>query len=125
MHDTLMYVKKLEAVGIPRDQAEAQVEIMSQIIDSNFATKQDLKDLATATKQDLKAEIGGLRQEMRSEFTAVREEARIEFAAVREESRAEFAAVRLEIKDATITYGKMLAAAVGIIIATMGIMLKL
>ncbi len=87
MHDTLMYVKKLEAVGVPRDQAEAQVEIMSQIVDSNFATKQDLKDLSA----ELRTEMGGL---------------------------------RLEIKDSTIRFGKMLAAAVGIIIAAVGIMLK-
>lgn len=88
MYDTLMYVKKLEAVGVPRNQAEAQVEIMSQIVDSNFATKHDLKDLSA----ELKTEI---------------------------------AAVRLEIKDSTIKFGKMLVAAVGIIIAAMGILIKL
>lgn len=81
MHDTPTYVKKLEAVGIPRKQAEAQVEIMSHIVDSSFATKQDLKDLSSD--------------------------------------------IRLEIKDSTMRHGKMLAAAVGIIIAAMGIMLKL
>lgn len=92
MYDTLMYVKKLEAVGIPRKQAEAQVEIMSQIVDSNFATKQDVKDLAAELRAEIRTEMGEL---------------------------------RLEIKDSTIKYGKMLAAAVGIIIAAMGIMLKL
>lgn len=44
MIDTLMYVKKLEAAGIPRNQAELQVEIMADIVDKNYATKQDLKE---------------------------------------------------------------------------------
>ncbi len=110
MHDTLTYVKKLEAVGVSRKQAEAQVEIMSQIVDSNFATKQDLKDLAGANKQDLK-ELGA--------------ELRTEMGELRSELRTEMGGLRLEIKDSTIKYGKMLAAAVGIIIAAMGFMLKL
>ena len=91
MYDTLMYVKKLEAVGIPRDQAEAQVEIMSQIVDSSFATKQDLKDLSAELRSEIRSEMG---------------------------------AIRLEMRDATIRHGKMLAAAVGIIIAAMGLMIK-
>lgn len=45
MIDTLMYVKKLEAIGIPREQAELQVQVMAEIVDSNYATKQDFVDL--------------------------------------------------------------------------------
>ena len=65
MYDTLMYVKKLEAVGIPRKQAEAQVEIMSQIVDSNFATKQDVKDLAAELRAEIRTEMGELRLEIK------------------------------------------------------------
>lgn len=45
MIDTLMYVKKLEAAGSPRNHAELQVEIMADFVDKNYATKQDFKDL--------------------------------------------------------------------------------
>ena len=36
MIDTLMYVKKLEAIGIPREQAELQVQVMAEIADNKF-----------------------------------------------------------------------------------------
>jgi hypothetical protein len=121
MLDTLMYVKKLEAVGVPREQAEAQVEIMSQIVDSNFATKQDLKDLAIANKHDLK----DLSAELRAEMGGLSTELRTEMNALSTELRTEMSELRLEIKSSTNTYGKMLVAAVGIIIAAMGMMLKL
>lgn len=39
--DTLAYVKKLKAVGVPEAQAEALVEI----IDEQLATKRDLKEM--------------------------------------------------------------------------------
>lgn len=45
MIDTLMYVKRLEAIGVPREQAELQVQVMAEIVDSNYATRQDFKDL--------------------------------------------------------------------------------
>jgi hypothetical protein len=54
MFDTLMYVKRLEAVGISREQAETQVQIMAEVIDTNLTTKQDLKDLRRAMGQDFK-----------------------------------------------------------------------
>lgn len=54
MIDTLMYVKKLEATGVPREQAELQVQIMADIVDKNYATKQDLKDLSIELRQEIK-----------------------------------------------------------------------
>lgn len=48
--DTLMYAKKLEAKGFTPDQAEAQVEMIKEIIDNQLATKQDINEL----KRDIK-----------------------------------------------------------------------
>jgi len=45
MINTLLYTKKLEAVGLAREVAEAHVEMVNEIMDTNFATKQDLKEL--------------------------------------------------------------------------------
>ena len=53
MYDTLLYVKRLEEVGFPRDQAEAQVRIMTEFVDSNLATKNDLLLLSAELKQDI------------------------------------------------------------------------
>ena len=48
--DTLAYVKKLKAVGVPEEQAEVQAEAFSEIIEERLATKQDILEL----KRDIK-----------------------------------------------------------------------
>ena len=128
MNESLMYLKKLEAVGIPRAQAEVTVEIMTDIIDKNLASKQDLLDQRAETS----TEFGKVRAEMKSEFAAVRAEMKSEFTAVRAEMKTEFAAVRSEIAvgfsqaqsnlermqdKVTIRLGMMLIAAVGALAA--------
>lgn len=45
MFDTLKYSKALEAVGISRDQAEAHIRIIAEIVEDEMATKQDIKEL--------------------------------------------------------------------------------
>ena len=44
MQNPIKYVKQLETVGLTRDQAEAHIQIMTEIMDTHFATKQDLKE---------------------------------------------------------------------------------
>ena len=53
--DTLTYANKLKAAGVPEKQAEAQVEILAEIIESNLATKRDLKKLEVALRHDIEA----------------------------------------------------------------------
>jgi len=65
--DTLAYVKKLKAAGVPETQAEVQAETFAEIIEDRIATKhdilmlkQDLKELELTLKRDIaniKAEI--------------------------------------------------------------------
>lgn len=45
MFDTLKYSRVLEAAGVARDQAEAHVRIIAEIVEDDLATKQDLKEL--------------------------------------------------------------------------------
>ncbi len=45
MFDTLKYSKILEAVGITRDQAEAHIKIIAEIVEGDLATKQDIREL--------------------------------------------------------------------------------
>lgn len=45
MWNAIAHIKKLESVGIPRKQAEAYVEIVSEIRESTLATKEDIKRL--------------------------------------------------------------------------------
>ena len=43
--DTLAYVKRLEDSGFTRQQAEAQANILAEIVDEKMATKRDLREL--------------------------------------------------------------------------------
>ncbi len=54
MLDSMKYVKLLETKGFSREQAEAQVEMVREVMDSNFATKKDLEKLES--KLDLSVE---------------------------------------------------------------------
>jgi len=54
MFNSLKYAKKLEEVGLTREQAEMHVQILSEVMESTLATKQDMKDLNLALSQDIK-----------------------------------------------------------------------
>ncbi len=54
--DTLMYAKKLEAKGFTPEQAEAQVEMIKEVIDNQLATKQDINELKREL-QDVRRDI--------------------------------------------------------------------
>ena len=43
--DTLKSVEELQEAGIPEDQAKAQVRVFQRIIESDLATKRDIKEL--------------------------------------------------------------------------------
>ncbi len=43
--DTLAYVRKLEAAGVPRPQAEAQADAFAAAISEGVASKQDIAEL--------------------------------------------------------------------------------
>ena len=60
MFNTLQYAKKLEAVGLSREQAEAHIQIIAEIIEGDVATKQDLKELEYRLVIKLSAILGAI-----------------------------------------------------------------
>jgi len=58
MFDALDYVKVLMDAGVSRPEAEAHARLQGQslehLINSELATKDDIKQLSLATKQDIK-----------------------------------------------------------------------
>ncbi len=114
MFNSLKYVKVLEDIGVPRNQAEAHIQIMTDIIETNLATKQDLKDLELATHQDFK----DLRIEMQQEFKSVRTEMQQGFMGV----RTEFQSLKTDLENKiaqseyrmTIKLGTIVSIAVGV-----------
>ena len=53
MNNALKYVKILEGIGITREQAEAHVQIISEILEGDLATKQDLLNSENALKNSM------------------------------------------------------------------------
>lgn len=51
MFNTLKYSKILEAVGISREQAEAHIQIIAEIVEGELATKQDIERLESKLVQ--------------------------------------------------------------------------
>ncbi len=52
--DALKYVENLRKAGVPDRQAEAQVRILNETIDSNLATKRDMKEMEQKLTRDMK-----------------------------------------------------------------------
>jgi len=65
MTNPLRYVKQLEGVGLSREQAETHVQIITDFVEGELTTKQDLTNI----KNELKLEISGLKTEMEQKFS--------------------------------------------------------
>ncbi len=68
MIDTLAYSKKLQAVGVSPEVAEAHATVFAEIIQDRLVTRDDLQ----LTKNELTQEISDLRKEMHQEIRSVR-----------------------------------------------------
>lgn len=100
MIDSLMYLSNLEAVGVPRKQAEAQVRNMLDVINKNLATREDV----SLTKLGLQTDFARLRAEfgeLKGEFA----ELKGEFA----ELKGEFAELKSEFAELKSEFAKLAA----------------
>lgn len=66
--DPLQYMKRLEAVGFTREQAEAQAETFLTIVQEQLVTKQDLKEV----EAQLTSHIKELESKTTLEFESIR-----------------------------------------------------
>ncbi|MGE3973909.1 MAG: hypothetical protein AB7F59_05210 [Bdellovibrionales bacterium] len=55
MFNAFKYSKQLEEAGFSREQAEIQLQVITEIVEGELATKQDLKILETGLKQELES----------------------------------------------------------------------
>ena len=135
MFNTLGYAKKLEASGFSRESAEAQVEVILEMIVDGVAKKSDLEAHKQAMGQDfglLKQDFVLLKQDfdlLRHDFASLRHEFEMlkkDFAALRREFemlRQEFemfkAEIRQELKNMenriVIKVGGMMVALIGVL----------
>lgn len=76
MFNALRYIKNLEDVGFPREQAEAQVQLVIDSFQDNVATKADMAQLRTEMadlRAELKTELASLRADLAAFGTKVAE----------------------------------------------------
>lgn len=112
MFNALDYTKKLEEVGVPREQAEAHVQMVIQILEGDMATKADIQ----IAKTDLKSDIIAVRNELQVEMQLLRTELKSDIAAVRNDMQT------LEYR-LTIKLGAFLAISVASIAAILKLLL--
>lgn len=111
MFDTLKYAKKLQEVGVPREQAEAQIIILVEVMEDTLATKTDLKELGAGTREEFQAvrtELQSVRSEMRSEFQAVRSEIKVEIVNLEHRLTLRVGAMAIAIVGAVAAIHKLL-----------------
>jgi hypothetical protein len=52
--NTLEFARRMTKAGFTREQAEAQAELFAEIVESDLATKRDLKDVEAKLSRDIK-----------------------------------------------------------------------
>lgn len=77
MFNAFKFTKQLEEVGFSREQAEIQVQVITEIIEDDLATKQDLKILESNLRGDstgMRGELQQVESNLRGEIKSVRGE---------------------------------------------------
>lgn len=94
------HVRKLEAVGVPKSQAEIHANTLLQVLD-NYAQLNDLKrevgSAMTASEAQLRAELGAVEARLRAEIGAseARLNAKMEEREARQEAKIQKSGTRL------------------------------
>lgn len=68
MFNALKYTQELEKAGFTREQAEASLKLLIEVMNENFATKSDLLEIRSDLKQSelgLKSDIAQLRSDIK------------------------------------------------------------
>ena len=68
--DTLSYAKRLEAKGVPTEQAEAHAQALAEVLEERVTSKQETNDAVGRLSND----ISLLRQEIKTSVADVKSE---------------------------------------------------
>lgn len=94
--DTLRLAKRLEEAGFPPAQAEAQIQVLIELLTmQEAATKTDIQKLRLRTKRDLRLTEAQLRKEIQHLEAQLRKEIQETEARL----RAEIEKVQLQMKE--------------------------
>lgn len=82
MFNALRYIRKLEEVGFPREQAEAQLQIVIDVIEGELVNKDDFKNLQNemaSLRSELKNDMANLRAESKNDLFNFKQEVAHQF----------------------------------------------
>ena len=127
--NALKYVDELRTAGVPDKQAEAQVRVLADVIDSNLATQQDIKNVhrnieaqGEATQQDFKDVHRNIEAQGEATQQAIEAQGKAtqqEFKDVRRNSEVQGEANKRDLKELeqrmVIKLGSFLVIAAGVI----------
>lgn len=99
MFNSLKSVKRLERVGVSRDQAEAYVQIMNEFMESNLVTGEQFKDGIFLLKSEFKENISILKSELKEDISALGSELKEDMSALRDEFKRDISILRNEVKE--------------------------
>ena len=105
--DTLKSLEELQEAGIPESQAKAQVRVFQRIIESDLATKRDIKDLQQEMLQ--------LKKELQQEMLQLKKDLQQEMLQLKKELQQDMRELEYRL---TIKTGVMMVAATGVILGT-------
>jgi hypothetical protein len=97
--NTLQYAKKLEEVGFSREQAEMTIGILNEVVESNLASKQDLKDFQAITRQEIRDFKASTQQEIRAFKAEIQEEIKDLRTSTQQDIHELGSSTQREIKD--------------------------
>lgn len=108
MFNALKYPRTLEGVDFPREQAEAQVQLVMDTFQENVATKAGMAEL----RSELKSDMAELKSELKSEMAEIRSDVA--------ELKSELSKVIAELKtDLVFRLGGLIVICTGILGALM------
>lgn len=117
MFNTLKYAKILQEVGFTREQSEATVVMLSEVMDEKLATKEDIFRLQVATREDFVR----LEAATREDFVRLEAATREDFVRLETATKEDIQLLRRDMQlmksELIIKMGAMQAASIAIIVA--------
>lgn len=99
MFNSLKCVKKLEEAGVPREQAEIHIQIMSELIESNLVTGEQFKEGIFLLNGEFNRDMSTLRSELKEDMSTLRTELKDDMTEFRGEIHGELEMVRHGMRE--------------------------
>jgi hypothetical protein len=118
--DTHAQVKRLVAAGFTETQAEAEVQVISELIEDQLATKRDIESIRLEI-ESIRREIELLRLDMKEMETGLRRDIASMETGLRRDMKQMETNIQRDIKESesrmTIRLGLMMAGAIAVVAA--------